>query len=156
VKFPPLLMRRSSRVCEMTKNRKSKVRNTTRTTEAICAAGQSRSGSLLCSLGILRGRVPLVFAGPALLLLASPFSGTSTPVYPEARGAYPENRRAGAPLLCGNPSKLGFHTASHPPNAREDSEAHLTNINFLIANPELELNLSSIKTIRYKFLIANK
>ncbi len=94
-------------------------------------------------MGILRAvRVPMVFAGPALLLLASPFSGTGTP--------------ACALLLRGNPSELGFHTASHPPNAREESEAHLTKPNFLIANPELEFNLSPTKPTGSNFLIANK
>ena len=125
----------------MKKNNKLNVRNTTRTTEAICAAEQSRSGSLRCSVGILRA-VPMVFAGPALLLLSSPFSGTGT--------------LACAPLLDRNPYDLGSHTTSHPMNAREEAEAHLTKPNFLIANPELEFNLTSIKTIRYEFLIANK
>jgi hypothetical protein len=100
-------------------------------------------GLLLGSAGILRAvRVPMVFAGPALLLLSSPFSGTDTPVC--------------APLLCGNPSDLGYHMASHPTTAKEEAEAHLTTINFLIANPELEFNLSRLETTRYKFLIANK
>ena len=133
----------------MKKNRKSNVRNTTRTTEAICAAEQLRSGPR-CGVGILRAvRVPMVLAAPALLLLSSPFSGTGTPVYPEAR-------RACAPLLCRNPSDLGSHTASHPMNAKDESEAHLTKPNFLIANPELEFNPSPTKSIRYNFLIANK
>ncbi len=84
----------------------------------------------------------MVFAGPALLLLSSPFSGTGT--------------LACALFLRGNPSELASHTASHPMNAREEAQAHLTKPNFLIANPELEFNLSLTKTTRYKFLIANK
>jgi hypothetical protein len=84
----------------------------------------------------------MVFAGPALLLLSSPFSGTGT--------------LACAPFLNRNPLDLGFHPASHSTNAIEEAEAHLTKPNFLIANLELEFSLSSTKTIRYKFLIANK
>ena len=142
VKFLPRPMRRSSRVCEMKKNRKSNVRTTTRTTEAICAAEQLRSGPR-CGVGILRAvRVPMVFAAPALLLLSSPFSGTGTPVHPEGRILYVENRWACALLLRGNPSELGSHTTSHPMNARDESEAHPTKPNFLIANPELEFNPS--------------
>ena len=98
---------------------------------------------LRCATGIRRAvRVPMVFAGAALLLLSSPFSGTDTPVC--------------ALLLCGNPSDLGCHMASHPTAAKEEAEAHLTTINFLIANPELEFDLSLTETTRYKFLIANK
>jgi hypothetical protein len=74
------------------------------------------------------------------LLLSSPFSGTDTPVC--------------APLLCGNPSDLGYHMASHPTTAKEEAEAHLTKPNFLIANPELEFDLSRLETAHYKFLIA--
>ncbi|MGB9245917.1 MAG: hypothetical protein WCC03_21395 [Candidatus Acidiferrales bacterium] len=127
----------------MKKNREANVRKTTKTTEAICAAGQSRSSSLRRSVPILRAvRVPMVFAGPALLLLSSPFSGTGTP--------------ACAPSLRQSPSDFGSHTASHPMNAKDESEAHLTKPNFLIANPELEFNPSPTKSIRYNFLIANK
>jgi len=87
---------------------------------------------LRCSAGIL----------PALLLLVSPFSGTDTPVC--------------APLLRRNPSNLGFTTASHSMNARGQAEARPTKNKFLIANLELEFSLRSIRTVHYKFLIANK
>ena len=117
----------------MKKNKKSKKEMTI----AELQPTQSPLGFLLCS------------AMPALLLLASPFSGTGTPVYPE-------NRRACALLLRGNPSELGFHTTSHPMNAKEEAEAHLTKPNFLIANPELKFNLIRAETTGYKFLIANK
>jgi hypothetical protein len=135
------------------KDEKSKTETTTTTLRS----AHSRFGFLPCSAGTLRAaRVPIVFAVPALLLLSSPFSGTGTLVYPEWRGVYPENRRACAPLLCGNPSDLGYHMASHPTTPKEEAEAHLTAINFLIANPELEFHLSLTETTRYKFLIANK
>ena len=117
----------------MKKIKKSKKEMTT----ADLRSTQSPFGFLLCS------------AVPALLLLASPFSGTGTPVYPEAR-------RACALLLRGNPSEISFHITSHPMNARGESEAHLTKPNFLIANPELEFNLSRLEPIRSNFLIANK
>jgi hypothetical protein len=126
--FQPTCETLAMGACEVKNNEKSKTR-----TISLPKA----------SKGILRAiRVPVVFAWPALLLLASPFSGTDTPVC--------------ALLLRGNPSDLGFHSASHPMNARDEAEAHLTKPNFLIANPELELNLSPTKTIRYNFLIANK
>ena len=112
----------------MKKVEKSKKEKTT----ADLRSTQSPTGFLPCSAGIL----------PALLLLSSPFSGTGTP--------------ACALLLRGNPSELSFHTTSHPMHAREESEAHLTKPNFLIANPELEFNLSPTKPTRYNFLIANK
>ena len=116
----------------MKKDEKSKTETTT-----------SGLRSIRSSTRILRAvRVPTVFAGPALLLLSSPFSGTGTP--------------ACALLLRSNPSELGSHTASHPMNGRENTEAHLTKPNFLIANPELEFNLSRLETTRYNFLIANK
>ncbi len=125
--------------CKVKKDEKSKTETTTTTLRS----AHSPFGFLPCSVGILRAvRVPMVFAGPALLLLSSPFSGTGT--------------LASAPLLNRHPLDLGFHPVSHPPNAGEEDEAHLTKPNFLIANPELEFNLSSIEPIRYKFLIANK
>jgi hypothetical protein len=107
---------------------------------------------LRCSAGIL----------PAVLLLVSPFSGTGLPAvpgtlaYPELRRVYPEERRACAPLLSPSSSNLGFTTASHSMNVRGQAEACPTETEFLIANPELEFSLSSIKTVHYKFLIANK
>jgi hypothetical protein len=100
---------------------------------------------LRCSAGIL----------PALLLLVSPFSGTGLPAVPGTL-AYPELRRACAPLLSPSSSNLGFTTASHSMNVRGQAEACPTETEFLIANPELEFSLSSIKTVHYKFLIANK
>ena len=124
---------------EVKKDEKSK----TETAGTRLRSSQSPFPSLRCSAGIRRAvRVPLVFAGAALLLLSSPFSGTDTPVC--------------APLPCGNPSDLGYHMASHPTAAKEEAEAHLTTINFLIANPELEFDLNLTETTRYKFLIANK
>jgi hypothetical protein len=124
----------------MQENKKSKVGMKTRVSETNRAPGWLLFSFLPCSAGILR--VPTVFVGPALLLLSSPFSGTGTP--------------ACAPLLNRNPLELGSHTASHSPNAREEAEAHLTKPNFLIANPELEFNLSRLEPTRYNFLIANK
>ncbi len=112
--------------CKVKKDEKLK----TKTTVAGLLSMQPRFGFLLCS------------AVPALLLLASPFSGTGTP--------------ACALLLRGNPSELSFHLASHSTNARDESEAHLAKPNFLIANLELEFNLSPTKPTRYNFLIANK
>ena len=135
-----------------------------------CSAGISGSRSprsvrpgrrcgTMDSTGILKSDLP------ALLLLVSPFSGTGLPavpgtlVYPELRRVYPEERRACAPPCCllrRNPSNLGFTTASHSMNARGQAEARPTKNKFLIANPELEFSLSSIKTAPYKFLIAKK
>jgi hypothetical protein len=146
-------------VCEVEKNKKSKTITKTRTRKTGLRPPQSPFSFLRCSAGIL----------PALLLLVSPFSGTGLPavpgtlVYPEERRAYPELRRvypevgrAFAPLLSPSSSDLGFSTASHSMNARGQAEACPTKNNFLIANPELEFSLSSIKTIPYKFLIAKK
>jgi hypothetical protein len=116
----------------MKENKKSRVRTETRTRETIWASARSPFGFLRCSAGIL----------PALFLLASSYSGTGT--------------LACAPSLQHSPSDLGFRTASHPTAAREEAEAHLTQTNFLIANPELEFSLSPTKSTRYKFLIANK
>jgi hypothetical protein len=79
---------------------------------------------------------------PALVLLVSPFSGTDTPVCP--------------PLLRRNPPNLGFSTESPSRNATGQPEASPIKLKFLIANPELEFSLSSIKTIYYNFLIAKK
>ena len=125
--------------CKVKKDEKSK----TETTTTGLRSAHSPFGLLPCSAGILRAvRVPMVFAGPALLLLSSPFSGTGT--------------LACAPLLKRNPLDLGFHAVSHSTNARERAEAHLTKPNFLIAIPELEFNLSRLETTRYNFLIANK
>jgi hypothetical protein len=124
---------------EVKKDEKSK----TETAGTGLRSSQSPFRSLPCSAGILRAvRVPMVFAGPALLLLSSPFSGTGT--------------LACAPLLNRNPLDLGFRPASHSTNAREEAEAHLTRPNFLIANPELEFDLNRLETTRYNFLIANK
>src|SRR5580700_8731760 len=109
----------------MQENKKSKVSMKTRVSETNWAPGWLLFSFLPCSAGIL----------PALLLLSSPFSGTDTPVC--------------APLLHRNPSNLGFHTASHPMNAREEAEAHATKIDLLIANPELEFNLSRLEPTRY-------
>jgi hypothetical protein len=85
----------------------------------------------------------------------SPFSGTGLPAVPGTL-VYPEERRACAPLLSPSSSNLDFSTASHSMNARGQAEARPTKNNFLIANPELEFSLSSIKTIPYKSLIAKK
>jgi len=93
-----------------------------------------------CSAGIL----------PALLLLVSPFSGT------DPAGRRPVKNDVCAPLLRRNPSNLGFTTASHSMNARGEAEARPTKNKFLIANLELEFSLRSIRTVHYKFLIANK
>ena len=103
---------------------------------------------LRCSAGIL----------PPVLLLVSPFSGTGLPAVPGTL-VYPELRMACAPPCCllrHNPSNLGFTTASHSMNVRGQAEACPTETEFLIENPELEFSLSSIKTVHYKFLIANK
>ena len=121
-----------------------------------CSAGISGFGSPMDSTGVLKSDLP------ALLLLVSPFSGTGLPAvpgtlaYPELRRVYPEERRACAPLLSPSSSNLGFTTASHSMNVRGQAEACPTKTEFLIANPELEFSLSSIKTVHYKFLIANK
>jgi hypothetical protein len=116
----------------MQENKKSKVGMKTRVSETNWASGWLLFSFLPCSAGIL----------PALLLLSSPFSGTGT--------------LACAPLQNRNPYDLGFHTPSHLMDAREEAEAHLTKPNFLIANPELEFNLSRLEPTRYNFLIANK
>ncbi len=117
-----------------------------------CSAGISGFGSPMDSTGVLKSDLP------ALLLLVSPFSGTGLPAVPGTL-VYPELRRACAPPCCllrHNPSNLGFTTASHSMNVRGQAEACPTKTEFLIANPELEFSLSSIKTVHYKFLIANK
>jgi hypothetical protein len=137
--FQPTCETLAMEPCKVKKDEKSKTETTTTTLRS----AHSPFGSLPCSAGILRAvRVPMVFAGPALLLLSAPFSGTGTHVR--------------ALLLYGNPSDLGYHMASHPTTAKEEAESHLTKPNFLIANPELEFDLSLTETARYKFLIANK
>jgi hypothetical protein len=128
--------------CKVKKVKKDEKSKTETTTTALRSA-HSPFGFLPCSAGILRAvRVPMVFAGSALLLLSSPFSGTGT--------------LACAPLLNRNLLDLGFHPASHSTNAREEAKAHFTRPNFLIANPELEFDLNRLETTRYNFLIANK
>ena len=109
-----------------------------------CSAGISGFGSPMDSTGVLKSDLP------ALLLLVSPFSGT------DPAGRRPVKNDVYGPLLRRNPSNLGFTTASRSMNARGAAEARLIEDKFLIANPELEFSLSSIKTVLYKFLIAKK
>jgi hypothetical protein len=132
-------------VCEVEKNKKSKTITKTRTRKTGLRPARSPFSFLRCSAGIL----------PALLLLVSPFSGTGLPAVPGTL-VYPEEGRACAPLLSPSSSNLGFATASHSMNARGQAEARPTKNKFLIANPELEFSLSSIKTVSYEFLIAKK
>ena len=76
-----------------------------------------------------------------------------------------KKQHSGKPALCLSRS-LRRASASHPAAlaTRHLSLARFEGIrgggplphDFLIANPELEFNLSRLETTRYKFLIANK